>query len=645
MCPGTQVLRPASGEAGEQVRLLRHPGLKIAALAAAGATVLAACGGGSNNNNNTSGGNTSLAGGFGKVPAQSGTPHPGTVSFAEPPSATPTWILPIITAAANSVYTVLSFDYQMWRPLYWQVNGVSAAIDPAESLANPPKWSNNDKTVTVTMKNWKWSDGQPISSKDVLFDIDLIKAAIKESPANWVYYTPGFVPDDIASMSTPNSTTLVLNLKSTVNPGWFYDDELAVLQPMPAHAWAKASASGPVLDFTNPANAKKIYDFLAKQSKAQTTWAASPIWHVVDGPFQLTSFNNTTGADTMKANPAYSGPSSHQIKTLDAVPFTSDTAEFNAVKAGSIDQGYIPSDDVPQVPQVKAAGYNVFGYPTYGWTYITYNFKDKTGDWNNIVHQLYIRQALAHLEDQQGYITAFMHGAGGQAFGPVPSIPANQYTPADAKKNPYPFSVSAAKNLLSGHGWKVVPNGTDTCVKPGTGAGQCGAGIPAGTKLAFNLIYSTNPALIGQQVTDLSSKAKQVGINITLQSSNFNYMVTNYNDPAAPGNANKWAMEDFGGFTNSVYPTTFSVFNTPGGNNLGGYSDPTADKLITASISGTNPSAVRDEASYLTMQQPGLFQPNPDQVEVWKKTLSGPPASFANLTQFYVTPELWYFTK
>jgi peptide/nickel transport system substrate-binding protein len=624
------------------MRKSAHPILKIAALALAAATAIAACDGSSTKNST----GPSLAGGFGKIPAETGSPHPGTVSFAQPPSATPVWILPIITAAADSVYTVLSFDYLMWRPLYWPIKGVSAAIDPALSLAKPPVWSNGDKTVTVTMNpKYKWSDAQPVSAKDVAFDIDLIKAAIKESPANWVYYTPGFFPDDIASMSTPNSSTLVLNLRSTVNPSWFYDNELAALQPMPAHAWAKTSAHGPIVDFTAPANARKIYDFLATQSKAQTSWATDPLWQVVDGPYRLTSFNSTTGADTMAANLSYGGPASHQINTLKAVPFTSDTAEFNAVKAGSLDVGYVPAYDVPLVRQVKAGGYNVFGYPTFGWTYVVYNFKDQTGNFNHIIAQLYFRQTMAHLQDQQGYISAFMHGAGTQAFGPVPSIPVSQYTPANAKTNPYPFSVPAAKNLLASHGWKVVPNGTDTCIRPGSGAGQCGAGIPAGTKLAFNLIYSTNPALIGQEVADLTAKAKQVGISINLQSSNFNYMVTNYNNPAAPGHANKWAMEDFGGFTQYVYPTTFSVFNSSGGNNVGSYSDPQADKLINASIGSTDPNAVKNEASYLTVQQPGLFQPNPDFVAAWKKTISGPPGSFANLTQFYLTPEMWYFTK
>jgi hypothetical protein len=32
-------------------------------------------------------------------------------------------------------------------------------------------------------------------------------------------------------------------------------------------------------------------------------------------------------------------------------------------------------------------------------------------------------------------------------------------------------------------------------------------------------------------------------------------------------------------------------------------------------------------------------------VFAWKNTLSGPPDSFAVLTQYYITPEYWYFKK
>ena len=177
--------------------------------------------------------------------------------------------------------------------------------------------------------------------------------------------------------------------------------------------------------------------------------------------------------------------------------------------------GYLPLTDIKQAGTVKANGYNVFGYPDWGFTYVTYNFLDKTGHFNNIIAQLYFRQALAHLQNEPGYIKAFFGGAGGLAYGPVPSIPASPYTPANAVKNPYPFSVPTAIKMLKSHGWNVVPGGTDTCAKPGTGAGQCGAGIPAGTKLSFNLIYATSPDYLGEMVTDLASQAAKAGIQIT----------------------------------------------------------------------------------------------------------------------------------
>ena len=630
-----------------RIRKIVRPGLPIAAFAIAGMTALAACGG----SGTTTSANVGPAGEFGKVPAAAtGTQHTGTITVAFAPGATPTWILPISPSANGSVYNTYNFQYEQWRPLYWLVNGVAPKEYPSLSLAQDPVWSNSDKTVTIHMKtNYKWSDGQPVTAKDAEFWLDELKAAVTVSPANYGNYTPGLgIPDQITSMSTPDNSTLVININKSVNPTWFWQNEIASVVPMPSHVWAKASASGPVLDFTNPANAVKIYDYLAAQSKALSTYTSNPLWKVVDGPYTLSSFNNTSGAFTMQPNNKYSGPHAQKISAFQGVPFTSDDAEFNAIKSGSVDAGYVPLTDLPQISQVEKK-YNVFGYPDFGWSYVAYNFKDTTGDFNNIIKQLYFRQAFAHLEDQQGYIKAFFHGAGGQAYGPVPSIPESPFTPSNAMTNPYPFSVDSAVSILKSHGWTVTPGGTDVCKTAGTGSGQCGADIPAGTKLAFNLIYTTNPGIIPEQVTDLASQAKKAGINISLQSSNFNYMIANYNDPAAPKNNDKWAMEDFGGFSNSTYPTTLSVFNTTGQYNIGGYADPQADKLIEASVNSSDPNAVKQEAAYLTKNQPSLFQPNPDSpnggVVVWKKTISGQPQSFESLTQYQLNPEFWYFTS
>ena len=95
-----------------------------------------------------------------------------------------------------------------------------------------------------------------------------------------------------------------------------------------------------------------------------------------------------------------------------------------------------------------------------------------------ILRQLYFRQAFQHLVDQQGWIHAYYGGLGVPTYGPVPASPLNPYADANASVNPYPFSISAARTLLAGHGWKVVPNGVTTCARPGPGPDDCGKGIP-----------------------------------------------------------------------------------------------------------------------------------------------------------------------
>jgi peptide/nickel transport system substrate-binding protein len=614
----------------------------VAAAATVAAVGLAACSTGK------SGGSiNSSSGAFGTVPTASGTPTAGTVTWAEPPGSAPTWIFPITPGADFTVYSTDDFSYESWRPLYWTQSGTSPKIDQALSLAYLPTYSNGDKTVTVRMKtSYKWNDGQPVTATDSLFFLDELKAAVKESGSNWGQYSPGVgIPDQVVSASAPNATTLVLNLNKPVNPTWFTENNLAQIQPMPVYAWAKSSATGPVLDFTNPANAKAIYDFLAKASGSTGTYATNPLWQVVNGPYRLTAFNNTTGAYTMAPNPSYDGPKSKVVPTLQAVPYTSDTSEFNAVLSKSVDIGYIPQTDVPQISRVKSSGYHVFGYPDWGFDYVNYNFADKTGDFNNVINQLYVRQALAHLEDEAGYVKAFFHGAGGLAYGPVPAVPTSPYSPANAVKNPYPFSITAAGNLLKSHGWKVVPGGVSTCAKPGTGSGECGSGIPAGTKLTFNVLYVNDPAITGEMLTDWASDAKKVGIGVTLQAGTFNHVVDVADDPGSPKTINQWAMSDYGGFTDEPYPTTFGIFNTAGSDNGGFYNDAEANKLISASVTGGNPNAVKAEASYLTAQQPSLFQPNADLIIVWKDNVSGQPAAIQAMTQYYLNTELMYLTK
>jgi peptide/nickel transport system substrate-binding protein len=294
----------------------------------------------------------------------------------------------------------------------------------------------------------------------------------------------------------------------------------------------------------------------------------------------------------------------------------------------------------------------VFGGPSFGWLGGIINFKDKTGHFDKIIKQLYVRQALAHLVNQPAYIKGIFKNAAAPNYGPVPQVPVNPFTPDNNKSanGPYPYSPSQAVSLLKAHGWKVVPNGQTVCQKAGSGSGECGAGIPAGTPLKFNFVdvpqsQVPSSALEGQA---FASEAKtSAGINVELESKTFNYQIANYDDadPSDVKNENSWAIANYGGFFYDYYPASSGVFNTGGVFNAGGYEDPQADKLMNESVFGSDPNAVKNEGAYLTTNFPVLFMPQSDYIYAASGKVGGNGDGFGSLTQQSFFPQYWYMTK
>ncbi|HVB43495.1 MAG TPA: ABC transporter substrate-binding protein [Streptosporangiaceae bacterium] len=612
---------------------------KVTALAVVGVTALAACA------KSNGGSSASTAAGYQGIPAPA-TTHVagGTVTFGMAAGATPTYILPITPSANSSVYTSYFFQNLLFKPLWWTPTGHTLDVDYGLSLAAKPVFSNGDKTVTIQMKtNYKWANGAPVDAQDVIFYIDLVKAAVKLSPANYGNFSPGLFPQNITSAVATSKYTLQLTLDKPYNPGYFYYDQLLLLTPLPSTYWNVDAVGGAPVDYTTLAGAEKVYKFLNAQSTKLSTYATNPLWQDVDGPFKLTAFNPSTDANTMVPNPNYSGQKA-SISQFQEVAFTSDDAEYNSLRTGGLTIGLIPSTDYPQIGTLKKNGYAVYGYPDLGWDYMVFNFKNTTNHWDKIVGQLYVRQALAHLVDQQGYINGIDHGFAVAASGPVPSVPQSPFAPANAAGPVYAYSIPQAKSTLASHGWTIA-NGVQTCTSPGTAANQCGAGIPKGATLAFTLVYNSGSPAIIQEDTAFASAAKSAGVQVSLVGKSFNFILSNYYNVAAPANINKWYIEDFGGFSESLYPTTSTIFNTSGSFNIGSYSDPKADALINNSVFGPNASAVKTEASYIAENLPALFQPDAYHVYAWSTKLSGPQSSFWEIPQFSINPELWYFSK
>ena len=620
-------------------------------LIAVAALAVSACGGSSSGGGGATGSLTA-PGLYGKLPP-AGTPtHGGTITFGVLNGNTVNFLLPIVPSSDGSTYNY-NVEQAMWLPLYNNSTyGTAPGIDYSLSLANKPVFSNGNKTITFTLKQgYKWSNGQPVNAKDVLFDIALIKAAVKESAANWASYTPGYLPDSLASITTSGQDTVVMQLKKAFNPGWFLNDQLALnLYALPSTTWNVASANGPHLDWTVPANAKKIYDYLSKAGGEVVTFGTNPLWKTVDGPFVLSSFSPVTASFTMTPNSSYGGTPKPYVSSIQSVTYTGITPMLYAMRTGSLDIGTVDFSQLTDVSSIKSAGYTVYGQPDFGWAGDIWNFEDTTGHFNKIVSQLYFRQAMAHLVNERAIIAGIYHGAAGFAYGPIPSVPRTPYVPSDSINPPYPYDPAAAVALLIARGWNVVPNGTTTCTNPGTGPNQCGAGIPKGTPISFSW-YTLNSAS-GPYVplTDeaIASEAKQAaGINISLHQETFNYVSSNFNDPD-PSDAkyiNTWGVENFNGYTDSPYPTQNSIFNTGGSFNSGGFHDPKMDQLINSSVFGTNPDAVTQEASYEAKALPALFLPNYDYIWAVSKRVGGDPASYLSLTQYAFWPQFWWVNK
>src|SRR5579872_2735012 len=88
----------------------------------------------------------------------------GTVTFAEPPGAAPNYIFPFDPTTNASIDNASQFQQLMWRPLNWFGTGETAMkIDNSLTMYSSVKYTNNATTVTVTLKPYMWSDGQPVT--------------------------------------------------------------------------------------------------------------------------------------------------------------------------------------------------------------------------------------------------------------------------------------------------------------------------------------------------------------------------------------------------------------------------------------------------------------------------------------------------
>jgi peptide/nickel transport system substrate-binding protein len=561
-----------------------------------------------------------------------------TVTFALQPDNAPNYVFPLVSAQYFSLVNEDQFEWIIYRPLFWFGKNGTTAFNAAESLADYPEFSVDsagDTVATVTLKRWLWSDGEPVTTRDVEFWMNLLEA----NKDNWGVYVPGAWPDIIKSIAYTSSTQFSITFKTKYNDDWLFENEMSQLFPLPQQVWDKTSAQSQVGNYDEtPAGARAVYNYLNAQSHDVSTYGSNPLWKVVDGPWMLKAYSPATGYTALARNARYSGPTSGKVSTFEEEPYTSDAAEFDSLRDGTLDVGYLPPSDTSQIRYLKAHGYSISPWWEWNFNYISINFNNPQA--GPIFKQLYFRQALQRLVDQQSYIKDIYKGYAKATYGPIPTTVTNGFVSSRAKTNPYTYSLTRARNLLGAHGWAVHPNGVSTCKDPGTGPDQCGAGISRGAGLSLKLIYATGSVATADEMEALRSSAAEAGINITIVQEPFSLVTTTiYSCDASTGSGCSWQMGADSGWEYYAYPSGEQLFKTGGSGNSGGYSNPEADALINATLTRPGLGPMYKYENYIAKEVPVIYLPTPAyQITVYKSDLKGVLPQDPSLN---VYPETW----
>jgi peptide/nickel transport system substrate-binding protein len=574
----------------------------------------------------------------------------GTITQAEGAGASPNYIFPMYPGADCTVANTSQFQALMFRPLYWFGFGQSALIQPKLSTALLPKYSNGNKTVTITMKGWKFADGQTVNAESVMFFLNMYRAV----PSGFCTYTPKTgIPDQVASAHAVGTTKVVINLKNAVNPTWFTYNNLAVITPLP-NSWDYASAgqksncaAGKFGASSTNVACKNVNTYLNALG-ANTSTFTGKLWQSgVDGPWRLTQFDNLGNA-TFVPNSKYSGPQKAQVAFFKEVAFTTTQAEENQLQAGNIDLGGVdpsiltspataPGKTGPNWGQL-ASRYNMVGGIPYSTNYDNINFGGPSPN-AAFIGQEYVRQAMQETIDQPGIIAKAFKNYAVEQFNALPYVTPTSL--AGKLTNPFPYNPTAGETLMTSHGWTNT-GGQLTCTSPGSGASQCGAGIASGYKASINFEWISGTASLDTENNAIVADWNTLGINVNHSEVTFNAIFGQCPLTLAPKST--YDVCSWGGgwlFAPDYLPTGEPLWLTGAGSNYGGYSSATMDSLIKATLSQN--IKLTAYANYSATDLPEFWVPNNTASgEVIKTLKSSHGLGFFNTLETYM-PEYFHY--
>ena len=279
---------------------------------------------------------------------------------------------------------------------------------PAPYLAKSWDVAADGKSVTFHLvDNATFHDGTPITSEDVKFSIETIKA-------NHPFQTM-FAP--VETIETPDAHTVTLTLS----------------QPHPALLLAMSPALAPILP-------KHVY---GDGQDVKSHPANSAV--VGSGPFTLAEF--TPGeAIVMKKNPNFFMEGRPKLDEIIIRIIKDPSAIVIAMENGEIDMMPFTagSQDIKRLEKVDGLGVTAEGYAAIGpINWLAFNTKSEK------LSDVRVRQAIAYATDRDFITKALHRGTSAQQRGPI--IESSPFFNADVE--PYNVDLDKAKALMAEAGF------------------------------------------------------------------------------------------------------------------------------------------------------------------------------------------------
>jgi peptide/nickel transport system substrate-binding protein len=355
--------------------------------------------------------------------------------------------------------------YSIWA-INWDllVNFSPKDLSPVPGIAQSWDVSDDKKTVTFHLDpDAKWSDGQPITSEDVKYSLQVLGS----HGALFTGYT-----DNVSKIETPDKETVVIHTKrpdARIVGGLF-------VYILPKHVWGKV----PVSDLTG-------------SYKPELPMVGS-------GPFILTDFQPNRIA-TMEKNPNFRGPEP-KFDEIQFIRYGNQDAAERALQVGEVDMvpevsaaGFARLGDQPNIDTLQAAS------PAY--TQLAFNSCSAKvcpdAKFNPAIQDRAVRQATAYAVDRERINEIAARNTSFAGHGILPPFYKSFYqVPADD----YPYDPEKAKQILDDAGWQENGDGPRT---------------KGGEELKFNLYVRSESSYNIQAAKLVAEQAKAVGIEYDVQ--------------------------------------------------------------------------------------------------------------------------------